>query len=184
MSLTTSGSSFSFNSFFSLTILFRYHRYHGESFKAKDEVDPAETRCTVSTDAGWTKADKSQLQEEREASQGGPPSNQRHFFCLHFSRGACNKGKRCEFFHRIPTQSDDASSEELHDCFGRQRHAKHKDDMSGVGSFSKPCRTLYVAGLMKSKVYEKRKKRENSHVQIHHIFHPSNLQFSFFLDLV
>lgn len=34
-----------------------------------------------------------------------------------------------------------------HDCFGRDRHQSHRDDMGGVGSFEKECRTLYVGGL-------------------------------------
>lgn len=34
-----------------------------------------------------------------------------------------------------------------HDVFGRERHRLHKDDMGGVGTFDKECRTLYVGGL-------------------------------------
>ena len=55
------------------------------------------------------------------------------------------------FFHRVPLPADDANTDELYDCFGRQRHNKHRDDMSGVGSFMKPCRTLFVGGLVKHK---------------------------------
>jgi hypothetical protein len=61
----------------------------------------------------------------------------------------CAKGVECIFFHRIPTPRDDAACDELVDCFGRQRHAKHRDDMNGTGSFANPCRTLYVGGLQK-----------------------------------
>lgn len=63
----------------------------------------------------------------------------------------CAKGDECTYFHRVPTLQDDAMCEELFDCFGRQRHNKHRDDMSGVGSFMKPCRTLFVGGLLKHK---------------------------------
>ena len=35
--------------------------------------------------------------------------------------------------------------------FGRQRHNKHRDDMSGVGSFLTPCRTIFVGGILKHK---------------------------------
>ena len=31
---------------------------------------------------------------------------------------------------------------------GRERHANHRDDMDGVGSFNNPSRTLYVGGIM------------------------------------
>eukprot|EP00949_MAST-11_sp_MAST-11-sp1_P005353 g5353.t1 len=39
------------------------------------------------------------------------------------------------------------------DIFGRERHAEHRDDMDGAGSFQDDCRTLYVGGL-KTAVYE------------------------------
>lgn len=32
----------------------------------------------------------------------------------------------------------------MHDVFGRERHRENREDMSGVGSFSKDQRTLYV----------------------------------------
>jgi len=56
--------------------------------------------------------------------------------------------------------------------------------MSGVGSFSKPCRTLYVAGLMKSKVFKKRKKEREFHMfkPIIYFIHPTFHLFIFFLD--
>lgn len=31
---------------------------------------------------------------------------------------------------------------------GRERHANHRDDMDGVGSFNNPSRTLYVGGIL------------------------------------
>ena len=52
------------------------------------------------------------------------------------------------------------------DCFGRQRHAAHRDDMDGVGSFMKPCRTLFVANLLKSK-YDSPKQLEGKYKFIH-----------------
>lgn len=68
-------------------------------------------------------------------------------FCIHFARGMCARGSDCQYFHRIPTVADDAMASELHDCFGRERHSKHRDDMDGVGSFTNPSRTLYVGGI-------------------------------------
>lgn len=114
--------------------------------------DPATDRCDVDRDAGYTKADGVMpgQQPEKATGGGGGRKNKRHF-CLHFARGMCAKGNECIFFHRIPTPKDDACTDELVDCFGRQRHAKHRDDMNGTGSFANPCRTLYVAGLQKEK---------------------------------
>ena len=40
-----------------------------------------------------------------------------------------------------------ADPDMLHDCFGRERHATHKDDMGGVGNFMDDSRTLYIGGL-------------------------------------
>jgi len=42
-----------------------------------------------------------------------------------------------------------------HDVFGRERHRLHKDDMGGVGTFDKECRTLYVGGLGNRSTLEK-----------------------------
>lgn len=42
-----------------------------------------------------------------------------------------------------------------HDVFGRERHRLHKDDMGGVGTFDKECRTLYVGGLANRTKLEK-----------------------------
>lgn len=42
----------------------------------------------------------------------------------------------------------------VHDVFGRERHKLHSDNMGGVGSFEKDCRTLYVGRLGKHKELE------------------------------
>jgi len=42
-----------------------------------------------------------------------------------------------------------------HDVFGRERHRLHKDDMGGIGTFDKECRTLYVGGLGNRSTLEK-----------------------------
>ena len=102
--------------------------------------DPATDRCKLETDAGYTAADNRGATAARK---------DRRFFCMHFARGMCAKGSDCIFYHRIPTQDDDAKCDELFDCFGRSRHNKHRDDMNGVGSFAKPCRTLYVGNIIK-----------------------------------
>lgn len=96
----------------------------------------ADSRCVVEEDAGCTKADKVDKTSK--------------FFCIHFARGMCARGPECQYFHRVPTLQDDAVAGQLHDCFGRERHANHRDDMDGVGSFNNPSRTLYVGGILKS----------------------------------
>ena len=126
----------------------RYGKYIGELWDQGLGKDPATSRCVMEKDAGYTKADGPNLGAQ-DSTTTVRKGNRKHF-CLHFARGMCAKGKDCIFFHRIPTPKDDSSTEELVDCFGRQRHAKHRDDMNGTGSFMSPCRTLYVAGLQKN----------------------------------
>eukprot|EP01031_Cornospumella_fuschlensis_P041013 gene41013-50030_t len=116
-----------------------YGRYVGD-YGDKHDKEPATDRCHLDTDAGFTKADTANNADRKH----------KRYFCLHFARGMCAKGAECTFYHRIPTPTDDAHTDELFDCFGRQRHNKHKDDMSGVGSFLKPCRTLFVGNLNKA----------------------------------
>ena len=59
------------------------------------------------------------------------------------------QGSRGHFFHRIPPLEDNQQIDDSVDCFGRERHAEHRDDMEGTGSFLKPSRTLYVGRLRK-----------------------------------
>mgnify|MGYP006084454943 CR=1 FL=1 len=111
-----------------------YDKYSGENWNPADRgKEPAENRCVMGTDAGRTKADKH--------------GSSSRYFCIQFCRGKCARGVDCTWFHRIPTAVDDGMLDELHDCFGRERHATHKDDMGGAGSFTQPSRTLYVGRL-------------------------------------
>jgi len=114
-----------------------YGRNQGFDKDGRDK-EAAESRCNLNEDAGATKADASGIRGKR-------------FFCLHFAHGMCAKGAECTFFHRAPTPDDDARCDEMLDCFGRARHAKHRDDMGGTGSFMKPSRTLFVGNLLKQK---------------------------------
>lgn len=113
-----------------------YGRYLGD-MNDKNDKEPASDRCVLERDAGFTKADNA-------AHKG------RRCFCIHFAHGMCAKGADCLYHHRIPMPEDDKQCEEMSDIFGRSRHSKHKDDMSGVGSFMKPCRTLFVGNLLKN----------------------------------
>lgn len=114
--------------------------------------DPASDRCHLEKDAGYTRADNIVNRDGTLVTTASNSNRKdRRFFCIHFAHGVCAKGAECTFFHRIPTPEDDAKCDELFDCFGRSRHNKHRDDMNGVGSFMKPCRTLYVGNLLKMK---------------------------------
>ena len=72
-----------------------YGKYLGDHWDMGLGRDPAPTRCNVARDAGYTKADR----------QNG---KERAYFCIHFARGSCCKGKNCTYYHRIPTARDDA----------------------------------------------------------------------------
>lgn len=37
--------------------------------------------------------------------------------------------------------------DKAYDCFGRERHRQEKDDMSGVGSFEKENKTIYIGNV-------------------------------------
>ena len=68
---------------------------------------------------------------------------------MYFARGACTEGVNCRFYHRIPQEEDldKANEDNLRDVFGRSRHATHKEDNSGIGSFNKECRTLWITDI-------------------------------------
>ncbi|EFC46840.1 predicted protein [Naegleria gruberi] len=107
-----------------------YHKYIGQQHQKK-EIEPAESRCNIKTDAGWTVG--CTLKDS--------------VFCLFFAHGRCAEGAECKYLHRIPTTSDASRIPITKDCFGRPKHATDRDDMSGVGSFNRDCRTLYVSGF-------------------------------------
>ncbi|CAG8259691.1 unnamed protein product [Penicillium nalgiovense] len=90
---------------------------------------PAPGRCNIARDSGYTRADRI------------PGS----FFCIHFARGVCVKGQDCEYLHRLPTIHDMFNPNM--DCFGRDKHSDYKEDMSGVGSFTRQNRTIYVGRI-------------------------------------
>ncbi|KAL5043929.1 Pre-mRNA-splicing factor cwc2 [Aspergillus fruticulosus] len=89
----------------------------------------APSRCNITRDSGYTRADK-------------VPGS---YFCLFFARGICPKGHECEYLHRLPTLHDLFNPNV--DCFGRDKHSDYRDDMGGVGSFMRQNRTLYVGRI-------------------------------------
>ncbi|KAJ5851630.1 uncharacterized protein N7529_011015 [Penicillium soppii] len=90
---------------------------------------PAPARVNIARDSGYTLADR-------------VPGS---FFCVHFARGVCCKGQSCEYLHRLPTIHDLFNPNV--DAFGRDKHSDYKEDMSGVGSFMRQNRTLYVGRI-------------------------------------
>lgn len=120
-----------------------YGKFHGDQWRGKPgqlaRTDPAPSRCIPETDAGHTKASGRGITSIH--------SNERAYFCIHFARGACHLGPECGYYHHIPSGEDEAVMEAGRDCFGRERHKEHRDDMAGVGTFASDCRTLYVGGI-------------------------------------
>ncbi|ORY28174.1 putative nuclear mRNA splicing, via spliceosome-related protein [Naematelia encephala] len=93
----------------------------------------SQSRCVISRDAGYTRAD----------------ATGNKFCCLFFARGCCPYGHECNFLHRLPlppSQYPDHSR----DCFGREKHSEYRDDMGGVGSFNRSNRTLYIGKIQES----------------------------------
>ncbi|CAG7961267.1 unnamed protein product [Penicillium salamii] len=87
---------------------------------------PAPYRVNIARDSGYTVADR---------IVGS-------YFCVHFARGSCTQGPQCQYLHRLPTIHDMFNPNV--DVFGREKHSDYKEDMSGVGSFMRVNRTLYV----------------------------------------
>eukprot|EP01133_Synstelium_polycarpum_P012832 gene12832-15064_t len=97
-----------------------YHKKLGK--RNWRDRDVSDARCSVLKDCGRTRAAKDA------------------YFCLHFARGRCVNGVDCTFLHRVPTPEDDKRLELTYDIFGRERFRSDRDDMGGVGSFSRDNR--------------------------------------------
>jgi hypothetical protein len=109
-----------------------YDKYLTDRKEEREKI-PALNRCNPALDIGYTKAD---LQEKEGA-----------YFCLYFAKGCCSEGVNCKYYHRVPTLEDCKKIENLRDVFGRARFATPRNDMGGVGTFTKECRTLHVTGI-------------------------------------
>ncbi|KAK2962146.1 putative Pre-mRNA-splicing factor cwc2 [Blattamonas nauphoetae] len=106
-----------------------WHQYLGEDKEVNEQRSA--TRCHVAADAGYTKGDRTNKAQ----------------ICLFFARGCCFRGKDCDYLHRIPLPEDEERLNLMYDVFGRDRHRIDKEDMSGVGSFMRECKTLYISGF-------------------------------------
>ena len=65
------------------------------------------------------------------------------YYCLFFSRGCCPYGYECEYLHTLPTNTT-LLPDNSKDCFAREKFSDYRDDMGGVGTFTRQNRTLYV----------------------------------------
>ena len=109
-----------------------YHRHSVDRFEEAVRV-AATSRCDPWTDSGWTEADS-------KRAESAP-------ICMWFAKGCCSQGEKCRYKHRVPTRQDDEENDNMIDIFGRARHAQHSNDMGGVGSFLKECRSLYISEI-------------------------------------
>ena len=94
----------------------------------EQEKAPSLYKCDPELDTGYTRADKM----EKLTS----------YFCVYFARGCCAEGSKCRYYHRVPQPEDILNEENSKDVFGRTRHATIKEDLSGIGSFNRNCRTI------------------------------------------
>lgn len=102
----------------------------GDRYDSSTQKEKSQTRCKIATDAGYTRAD------------GGNNA----YCCLYFARGCCPYGSECSYLHRLPPPQSTLPDASL-DVFGREKHSDYRDDMGGVGSFSRQNRTLYIGRL-------------------------------------
>lgn len=111
-----------------------YNFWFSKYICSKDEKDKeaALTKCNPELDVGYTAAD---LFNEK----GGA------YFCLFFARGCCSNGVNCKFYHKVPAIEDCENVDQTKDIFGRARFSVFREDMKGVGSFSKETKALYVS---------------------------------------
>ncbi|WWC71836.1 pre-mRNA-splicing factor CWC2 [Kwoniella pini CBS 10737] len=93
----------------------------------------SQTRCIITRDAGYTRAD----------------ATGNKYCCLFFARGCCPYGHECNFLHRLPLPSHQLP-DNSRDCFGREKHGDYRDDMGGVGSFNRVNRTLYIGKIQET----------------------------------
>lgn len=92
------------------------------------------TKCDPESQSGLTRANNKSISADP-------------LFCVFFARGCCGKGFECRYLHRVPTMEDEKHIEKTRDCFGRERHKTDREDMMGVGSFERECRTIYVGRI-------------------------------------
>ncbi|TIB04742.1 hypothetical protein E3P92_03307 [Wallemia ichthyophaga] len=108
-----------------------YNKWAGGDYEdSTNTKEHAQTRLDVPKDSGYTRADASGAKT----------------YCLFFARGCCPLGAQCQYLHRLP-RPQNILHDLSRDVFGREKHANYRDDMSGVGSFSRQNSTLYIGRM-------------------------------------
>ncbi|KAI0306211.1 hypothetical protein B0F90DRAFT_1910540 [Multifurca ochricompacta] len=95
----------------------------------------SQTRCSIKKDAGLTRANTTGIR----------------YCCLFFARGCCPYGWECEYLHSLP-DPERALPDSSKDCFARDKFSDYRDDMGGVGTFTRQNRTLYVGRIKETGV--------------------------------
>ncbi|KAI0312101.1 hypothetical protein OF83DRAFT_1166101 [Amylostereum chailletii] len=95
----------------------------------------SQTRCNIKRDAGLTRANTTGIR----------------YCCLFFARGCCPYGWECEYLHLLPDPAT-ALPDSSKDCFARDKFSDYRDDMGGVGTFTRQNRTLYIGRIKETGV--------------------------------
>ncbi|KAM0788215.1 hypothetical protein ACM66B_001372 [Microbotryomycetes sp. NB124-2] len=106
----------------------------GDKYDSYNAKEKSQTRVNIKKDSGWTKAD----------------GDKNPYLCMFFARGQCPYGHECSFLHRLPPRAHELP-DSSRDVFGREKHSQYRDDMGGVGSFSRQNRTLYVGRITETR---------------------------------
>lgn len=135
----------------------------GDKYDDYNAKEKSQTRVDIKKDAGYTRAD------------GGNCA----YLCLFFARGCCPYGYdppipspstivflhgltvmiafgslvrsvECAFLHKLPPKAHELPDASM-DVFGREKHSDYRDDMGGVGSFTRQNRTLYIGKLTETR---------------------------------
>ncbi|UKK02718.2 pre-mRNA splicing complex subunit [Theileria orientalis] len=118
-----------------------YNKWSGERnndyINGRTSLAPAMYCCDPDTDSGYTRANAKHSVDDAGTK----------FICLFFAKGCCSQGKNCNYLHRVPILEDEYFLDTSVDIFGRERFSKHRDDMTGVGSFNSSCKVLFIGDL-------------------------------------
>jgi hypothetical protein len=119
-----------------------FHKYTG------DGEDDHRAKMREERLSRWAQLD---IERDCGVTRGSKMIGRKPYICLHFARGECDQGSECLFLHRLPNADDERSVDCFHDVFGREKHRDERDDMTGVGSFNREGKTLYVGGLQNAR---------------------------------
>ncbi|KDE07358.1 hypothetical protein MVLG_02400 [Microbotryum lychnidis-dioicae p1A1 Lamole] len=112
-----------------------YHKWAGgDKYDEYNVKEKSQTRVDLKKDSGYTKAD----------------GDGTKYLCIFFARGCCPLGHECSYLHRLPPSQHELPDASL-DVFGREKHSDYRDDMGGVGSFTRMNRTLYIGRLVETR---------------------------------